>query len=138
MAREIKSKISENIKAGDIEFEITYIDIPDYTYIKMLDERVTYPDIKGFGHIVSNALSLDENGNFSYSTVPHNEIKSSTKGTRKNSDELTSDEITNCQKIVNDFQPLIISGLFSEGAKKVYDEFLNKVNEISDKKSKLP
>ena len=136
MEREIKSKLLETVNIENKTFEITYIDIPNYTYIKTLDERVTYPNNEGFGNIISNVLSLNEYEELNYSVTPHNEAKSSMLGVSKSEEELKIDDLANCQKIVEEFQALIVCGLFSGEAKKVFEEFSNKVNELIKKDSR--
>ena len=131
MNREVKSKLLEKVVVGDKAYEIVFIDIPDYAYIKRIDERITYPEVAGMGHKVSNVLWMEEDEDLYYSVTPHNENNSSGLGVNKKIDDVTDDEFGCCQNIINNFYPLITNGMFPEEAKKVFDEFMKKMNAIS-------
>ena len=134
MVREIKSKLLEIVPVEDKEYEIAYIDIPNYAYVKRIDERITYPDVVGMGHKISNVLFLEENGDLYYCVTPHNEHNSSGLGTSKSFKDVDDEELKSCQKIINDFYPLVMNGMFTEEAKKIFEEFMTKVNEMVEKR----
>ncbi len=134
MNKKIISNVLEIKTIGETEYEIAYINIIDFTYVKRIDKRVVHPDVMGMGHIVSNSLWMEENDDLYYATTPHNEFKSSGVGTNKLVADTTDDEFKSCQTIINDFYPLIANGMFSQEATKVFNEIMKKVNELEEKK----
>lgn len=134
MNREIKSNVREEIHVGNIEYEIAYIDITNYTYIKRISERTTHSEVRGLGHIVSHDLFMDEDDVLYYSVIPHNELKSSGVGTVKAFDELDDEELKHCTKLISGFSDLISRGMFSADAIKVFQEFLKKFDKSSIQK----